>query len=273
MIIDAHTSIPPDWLRQTLGDRQRVFEKATISALLGRLDDSGVDKAILFSIARKPEQVSRVNDFIADHCKRHPDRLIGFANVYPPDVKGALAEIDRAVGVLGMVGLKIHPLVQGFRVDHPSATEILERAKEYGLPIIIHASSAVTDDVLGSEIFHESRALELQGRADERQPNAQSSYLVNVVGHYNDRKLYAAHLGGVVLKTIQDSNISFQTPGATVEGIEYAVKVVGADRITFGSDFPLLEIRDELEKVKRCHISEADKKKILGENVRKALRI
>ena len=158
-------------------------------------------------------------------------------------------------------------------MDHPTVPEILDRARDYGLPIIIHVSSAVTEDVLGSEVFHENRALELQRKADEKQPNAKSYYLMNVLRHYNDQKLYAAHLGGVVLKEIQNSNISFQTPGATVEGIEYAVKVVGADRITFGSDFPLSEIRDELEKVKRCHISEADKKKILGENVRKALKI
>jgi uncharacterized protein len=273
MIIDSHTSVPPDWLLPLLGDRQKFFERATIPNLLTSLRKAGVDKAILFSIARKPEHVTRINDFIAEECGKHPDELVGFANIYPPNLKDALAEIDRAVGELGLAGLKIHPLVQNFRLDHPNVPLVLERAKEYSLPIIIHVASAVTKNILNGEVFEEAQALELQEKADEKESNAKSAYLAKVVDHYNHRMLYAAHLGGITIKEIQDSKISFQTPGATVQGIEYAVKTVGADRITFGSDFPLLEVKDELDKVKKANITDIDKRKILGENLRIVLKI
>ena len=199
MIIDAHTSVPPDWLRSSMRDSE-PYKTVTIHGLLEHMEKSGVDRAVLFSVARKPEHVRGINDFIADECKKRPDKFIGFANIHPPNLKEALDEIDRAAGELNMAGLKIHPIVQNFRLDHPTVPEVLEKAKEYGFPIIIHVSSPVHEYNLEGEIFTEDRALELQRKAEkERGGNAAAAYLVKVMDHYDDWNLQSAHMGGIAL--------------------------------------------------------------------------
>lgn len=263
MIIDTHTSIPPDFLRPRL---DKLFEKATVEGLLSRMEKAGIDLAVVWSIARDPNEVQKINDWISSLCQKYPNKFIGFANVYPPRIEESLKEIDRAVDKLKLVGIKIHPEVQKFRLDDPSVIEILKRAKEYDLPIVTHVASPVYNPV------PLEKAKILQEEADKKEPFSKASYLVKVIKVYDDPKFFAAHMGGLYLKEIRESNISFQTTGACKEVIEYGVESVGAERIVYGSDFPFFEVLDEVKKVKEAKISKEAKEKILGENFRKILK-
>jgi predicted TIM-barrel fold metal-dependent hydrolase len=53
--------------------------------------------------------------------------------------------------------------------------------------------------------------------------------------------------------------------------VEYAVKMLGADRILFGSDAPGADFLNNLAKVLACEISEPTKKKILFDNAARIL--
>ena len=181
-----------------------------------------------------------------------------------------------------MAGLKIHPIVQNFQLDHPSVPVILERAKAYDVPIIIHVMSVTNEYVLNGEMFTEDKIPALEPiAANQRGMGSQADPALfdKVFPSYNSLNLQSAHLGGITRKLVQQSNVSFQTAGATTEGIEYAVRTVGADRITFGSDFPFSFVvgpercmEYELQKVTRANISSGDKAKILGENIQKILK-
>jgi predicted TIM-barrel fold metal-dependent hydrolase len=79
-------------------------------------------------------------------------------------------------------------------------------------------------------------------------------------------------LGGIYRPEIEQSKISFHTAGACVNAIEYAYRVVGAERIFFGSDYPFFNPAEEIEKIKRANIPADAKEKILGKNMEEILR-
>jgi predicted TIM-barrel fold metal-dependent hydrolase len=62
---------------------------------------------------------------------------------------------------------------------------------------------------------------------------------------------------------------TYRTPGA----IEQLVNEAGAERVLLGTDMPLLDPRAQLGKIITAHISEDAKRKILGENARRLLRL
>ncbi len=55
--------------------------------------------------------------------------------------------------------------------------------------------------------------------------------------------------------------------------IEFAVSELGADRIVFGTDSPLLDPAVQMAKITGAEIGEDAKRKILGGNMRRILRI
>jgi predicted TIM-barrel fold metal-dependent hydrolase len=73
------------------------------------------------------------NEFVADHVRRHPDRMIGIAGI-DPLANDALDELDRARG-LGLLGVSISPSAQGFHAAHSSAMRLYERCETLGMPV------------------------------------------------------------------------------------------------------------------------------------------
>lgn len=73
------------------------------------------------------------NEFVADHVRRHPDRMLGIAGIDPlaPD---AIDELERARG-LGLVGVSISPSAQGFHAAHSAAMRLYERCEALAMPV------------------------------------------------------------------------------------------------------------------------------------------
>lgn len=88
-----------------------------------------IDVSVIWVIAISPNEVRKVNNWVSEVVRKHSDKFVGFASVHPPHVNEALAELDRAIKKLELSGLKLHPDVQGFRIDDPSVDAILARAK------------------------------------------------------------------------------------------------------------------------------------------------
>jgi predicted TIM-barrel fold metal-dependent hydrolase len=44
------------------------------------------------------------------------------------------------------------------------------------------------------------------------------------------------------------------------------IRTIGADRILFGSDYPWIDPKGDIERINRLNISDDDKKLILGQN-------
>jgi uncharacterized protein len=249
-VIDAHVHLyPPEvdadpaaWAERTgerhwavLCTRRRrdgrpVQALPKIEALLRAMDAAGVDRALLLGwYWEKPETCAWQNRFYAACVRAHPDRLSACATVHPGSgLEAALAELERAAGE-GMVGLgELSPHAQGFAIDDPVFSAVVDRAGALRWPINLH----VTDP--------ESRPF--PGRID-----TPAADFVTLARRFPQTTFVLAHWGGLL--PLRDPaarslpNLFYDTAASP---LMYApeiwprfLAVVPRDRVLFGSDYPL----------------------------------
>lgn len=266
MIIDMHASmIPDDGDVITARRRSRYLAadpaKTTLKPFLKRMDASCVDRSVVWWNGRSAEECRHNNDFIAEMASMHPDRLIPFATLWPHDVDAARQEAIRAITVLDMAGIKLHPIVLGIDIGDPAFLAVVELARDLSVPFVTHVDFTVPAQLGKPELLDE-RAV----AAPSEPPYASAAQMIGVKEVWDSPKVQAAHMGGLYLEEIRDSAITFQTTGALRDVIQWAVDAIGAERIVFGSDFPFFLVEDELAKVASLSVSEVDKAAILSGN-------
>jgi aminocarboxymuconate-semialdehyde decarboxylase len=82
------------------------------------------------------------NDGIARVVRDRPDRFAGLAMVPLQDPDAACAEVDRAMGELGMHGIEIGTVAGGRELDDPALAPFWERCAAHGAIVFIHPESA-----------------------------------------------------------------------------------------------------------------------------------
>lgn len=78
------------------------------------------------------------NDHLAELVAKHPDRFSGLATVPLQDVDAAVAELDFAVGELGLSGVEICTNVNGLDLDDRRFRPFFARAADLGVVVLIH---------------------------------------------------------------------------------------------------------------------------------------
>jgi len=81
------------------------------------------------------------NDFIAACVREYSGRAVGLCCVDPND-PGAPAELERSITKLGLRGLKLSPVYQGFDPWSPEAWKLYEMCDGLGVPILFHQAGA-----------------------------------------------------------------------------------------------------------------------------------
>jgi len=132
MIIDAHVHIHPE--KDAYGARC----DASLENLLDNLENSPVDKAILFAVdVDTPYIKSTSNDYVHQCCIAHPDKFIGFASVNPATHGDAEQRLETAVTTLHLKGLKLHPRFMGLAASDPRVIALARKAGTLGIPVAI----------------------------------------------------------------------------------------------------------------------------------------
>lgn len=192
-----------------------------------------------FSIVLKPDNSSVVNA-----VAQYPDRLNGWIFVNP-EMDDALETIDKYSNVPGMIGIKIHPFWHHFSMSQ--AEPVIRRAHELKMPILIH---------LGFEDFNNYACLP---------------------GKYNKAIFIFAHLGipfyaDLWCRFKENQNVYFDVASpyhVDARLIRLAVKMLGAQRILFGTDAPYGR-EDSIAQIKqwivRLPVSDGEKELIFAEN-------
>lgn len=219
--------------------------------MLRAMDAVGIDRACVFHIFFPDGRSS--NDLTARFVAQHPDRFIGFAYVSPLVPENIRPELTRAIDELGFAAIKLYSPYTPWQYNEPQWDPIYEFADERGLAIICHTGPGALPKHLG----------ELAPRFPR----------VNfVVGHSGNTPVCRAQAiaaaqanPNVYLETCS----TFRTPGV----IEQLVDEAGAERVLFGSDNPLMDPRPQLGKIITADIPNAAKRKILGDNARRLLRV
>jgi aminocarboxymuconate-semialdehyde decarboxylase len=79
-----------------------------------------------------------VNDEIAAMTRQWPRRFAGLATLPVPDVKAAIAELERAVTVLGLKGAELDTVVNGENWDEPKFLPLFKAAEAMGAVLFFH---------------------------------------------------------------------------------------------------------------------------------------
>ena len=122
------------------------------AALVRELDAAGIGRAVVLSVGysfadeRKglsdPDRLTREeNDWTSTQVARHAPRLVGFCGANPLR-PAALEELDRCLGLPGMVGIKVH-LGNGGVTLRDSAhlarvQQLFALAQRRGAPVLLH---------------------------------------------------------------------------------------------------------------------------------------
>ncbi len=264
MVIDFHTHAFPD----TLADRavSHLYElggmppknDGKISGLIHSMDEDGVDKCVVLSIATKPGQETNVNNFAISLLEN--SRIIPFGSVYPGS-DTALSEIER-LHKAGVKGIKMHPEYQDFYIDEDRVKEIYKKCGELGMIVLLHCGG----DVAYRPPYHGTPEL-----------------IEKVVSEFCDTTFVCAHMGGYDLwrdfadRVKPHKNMYIDTSMTNTEAIldnEIGHRIFethGFDKFLFGSDSPWERHYKSMEKLFSYGFSDEINKKILGENAVKLL--
>jgi predicted TIM-barrel fold metal-dependent hydrolase len=192
--------------------------------------EAGVEYAVCVALVSNRLGMNIPNEFVAEYVERNRATTVGLASVDPTDPQ-APDQLRYAIETLGLRGLKLSPPYQGFHAHAPEADAVYAVAAELGLPVMWHQAT----------VFPRRGVLEW----------AYPSLLDKVARDYPDMPHILAHGGqpwywetaALMAKhpnVWTDISACFGRPwqlqNILVAAIEYGV----ADRILFGTDFPLL---------------------------------
>lgn len=118
-----------------------------LDARLREMDALGQDMAVLslnppgvqpYSAADAVPLAREFNDALAAIVRRHPGRFGALATVAPQDPAAAAAEIERAMGPLGLNGIMINSHTGGRYLDEPEFAPLLAAAEANRAPVYLH---------------------------------------------------------------------------------------------------------------------------------------
>jgi len=209
---------------------------------------------IAFGFHPSPQQIRFINDATIADVKALPDLYVGLCHVNPENPADFnVAEIERCVRDNGLKGVKMEATVicRDRRLD-----PIMETARRLGVFVLHHAW------------YQSVRTTEGESTPAD---------IANLASRFPDVPIQMAHLGGARVRGVLDikpyPNVSVDTSGSQPMGelIEYAVGVIGADRIVYGSDVPGRDFSAQLGRVWGARLSDADRRKILYGNAERFL--
>jgi len=241
MIIDGHVHI---------GVGNFFHMKADADKLVRLADAVGCARLFVTDLDALFYDMREGNDSLAREIAKHPDRLIGYASSPTPRLgRPAVDEVHRCYEKYGFRGLKIYSHPEA-TISEPTTYPLLEAAAEHGMLILSHTTPDECD---------------------------------HLMQHVPQARLVMAHMGGhpyafgdwhrAVAVAKKHPNLLLDTASSQIDNgmIEYAVAELGADKILYGSDMPLLDPYTQLAKVQGAVIPDEAKAKILGGNLARLL--
>jgi predicted TIM-barrel fold metal-dependent hydrolase len=219
-------------------------------SILADMGHNGVSMTVLvpsdFEIAVENQSG---NDRVLKLAAQHEGVFAGMATVNPWYGKKAIAELRRAAGN-GAVGLKLHPVLQGFALCDPLVHPVIEEARTLNLAVYAHT---------GSPAYAEPLQLAELARTF---PDVRF-----ILGHGGSTDFKADALAAAQLA----ENIVIETSWTLPERLLRLVDVLGAHRVMFGSDAPYSSLKLELANHRSASLDPVALSEVMGGTARRIL--
>ena len=243
-------------------------EKAVLADaedLLRNMDEQEIDISVVQNFQwTDPEVCHLTNQYIAETIKQYPDRLIGFGMVCLDDPAGALAEIEYCAAK-GMQGIgEIRPPLPV--LNHLELIEpVIQAMIANGMILCTHSSEPL-------------------GHLYPGKGDLTPAVLYALISRFPELKIDCAHWGGGLPLYMLMPEVKKNTPRVYFDSAaspylyqpaiySQTAALAGAERILFGSDYPLLKPRRLIKEIDSLNLDPGLRERILNLNARSLLQI
>lgn len=260
-IINAHSHVYPEKIAfkatHAIGDfyNTGMSGLGTTADLIEDGTKAGITRFLICSCATTVKQVHSINEFLFGE-KSDRDNVEGLITLHQDMTEEeTFNEVDWGLAH-GFKGIKLHPDFQKFSVYDPNVFGIY-RAAEGRMPILFHAG-------------------------DYRYKYSNPSLLAAVAKEFPKLDLVCAHFGGYSEWDKVDAydgldNVYFDTSSALFYlSPEKAVELIrhfGADRFFFGTDYPMWNAVEEMQRFNRLSLTSDEREKIFAKNAERVYKL
>lgn len=259
-IIDIHTHIYPDKIAQKATNSIRDFYQVEGSTMDGTVDmlleqgkKAGISTFVVLPVSNIPRRVHSINQFSAEQSQIH-DNFIGFGTIHAdmPD----LSEEVEWILEQGLHGIKMHPDSQRFPIDDPRLFPIYDRIQGK-LPIMLH---------MGDQRYNYSHPVRLR----------------RILNMFPQLEVIAAHFGGYSMyhtarELLWDTDCIFDISSSLMfmeDGeAERYIQSYGAERMAFGSDYPLWDPVKEVARFQQLRLTDNQFEQIANKTAKRILKL
>ena len=247
--IDFHAHVYPDNIAGKAAASVREFYTlgddamdGTVQTLLKLGNEAGVKEFVILPVAMRPDRTRHINEFILQQLSEH-NCFYGFGTIHA-GMENITDEVD-FIMEKGLRGVKMHPDCQVFDIDDPRlfpAYEMLEGK----LPVILHMG-------------------------DTRYNYSHPTRLRKLLKNFPNLQVIAAHFGGYSMhetacEELSDTNCFFDVSSSLMfmgKGVaEKYINAYGAERMAFGSDYPLWDPVVEVNRFMGLNLTMEQKEQI-----------
>ncbi len=259
-IIDIHTHIYPDKIARKATESVKDFYQiegsnmdGTVDMLLQQGEKAGISRYVVLPVSNTPTHVRSINSFILSQTAVH-DNFIGFGTVHA-EMDGLMDEVAWILDQ-GLHGIKMHPDSQRFAIDDPRLYPMYEALQER-IPVMLH---------MGDPRYHYSHP----------------SRLRKVLDLFPKLEVIAAHFGGYSMfhtarELLWDTDCVFDISSAMMfmeKGeAEYYINNYGAERMAYGTDYPLWDPVREVQRFKELKLTDDQFDQIAHKTAERILKL
>lgn len=251
MIFDCHVHLPSPGL-----DLTWEWDNFTpdVESAIDYLQRCGVDKILANSVrgelASSADEMRAANDEIMEIAAGYPEYILPACLINTNFHQESLDELRRCRDELGIVWIgELCGYASGYTYDTPAFSEAMQLADELGMIVHIHNDDAQDMDRLCSQ--------------------------------FPDIHFVLAHLGDSPDEVRERIELTARHPNLYLDicghgyqrmGIlEMAVRVAGAERVLYGSDFTINDPAGVIARLDKSNFDSETRAKILGRNLTRLL--
>ena len=249
-----------------IGRDGTVHQGVSIEQMLAKMDRAGIERAFL--IATKTGQLGIPGswhlpyEMVAEACRRHPQRLYGLAGLDPTEGMRGVRELERAVKELGFIGAHFYPHWFELAPDHAKWYPFYAKCCELDIPVQLQVGQSL--------VYDPNRPLRSVGRPIT---------LDAVACDFPELKLIGIHVGipwtdEMIAMAWKHKNVYIgsdaHSPKYWPQSFVRYIDSFGADKVIFGTDFPVLDFERTRREIDALPLRPASRRKFLRDN---ALRI
>jgi predicted TIM-barrel fold metal-dependent hydrolase len=253
---------------------ERVFggkglETMPADALVRWLDEQGVDRVLLKCADTETTLGAKYPmEKLHDYVRPHADRLLATAGVDPHKGVRAVRELEEAVRSYGFRAVNLSPFELRLHANDRKFYPIYTKCVELDIPVLLHTSFNLTRDI----------------SLDYGRP----IHLDDVARDFPELKIVAVHGGwpwvlemvalcwkypNVYIEISGTMPKYIMTPNSGWDPLLVYGNGLIQDRVLWGSNWPMIRPGESLEWMRKFPLKEEVRRKWLGENAARLLKL